>query len=190
MKLRIAILSLFTAFVWSCDSQQQPEQKGVEGIEERSAEEIANYKEYAPKFEFASIDGQNVSVDDLKGKILYIDIWATWCRPCLDQLPAMKELEEKYRDTDVQFVSISVDSERDREKWEKMVHTKEMKGLQLYAGSSQTFHKDYKVTTIPRFVIIGKDGELIDGNAPRPMNWETRDINHELVDYLNNLMDN
>lgn len=191
MKLRNLILALTFGLLWSCDTKTESVQEGgVEGIVERTPEEIANYKEYAPKFEFASIDGQNVSIDNLKGKVLYIDIWATWCRPCLQQLPAMKELEEKYRDTDVQFVSISVDSERDKGKWEKMVHGQEMKGVQLFAGSSQEFSRDYKITTIPRFVIIGKDGELLNFDAPRPMDYETGQVNQELIALLDNLRDN
>jgi thiol-disulfide isomerase/thioredoxin len=184
MKLRILSALAFAFLMIQCEKKQEIE---IGAITEKSPEEIASYVEYAPKFTFNSIQGQEVSLESLKGKILYIDIWATWCKPCLQQLPAMKELEEKYRDSNVQFVSISVDQDKDKEKWARMIQEKEMKGLQLFAGKSTSFSQDYKVSSIPRFVIIGKNGELINDNAPRPMSHMTGGINEELVAMLDQL---
>lgn len=184
MRLRILCLLTASLFFVQCEKTEKIE---IGAITEKTPEEIASYVEYAPSFQFNSIEGEAISLEDLKGKILYVDIWATWCRPCLQQLPAMKELEQKYRDTNVQFVSISVDQDRDKSKWEKMVKEKEMEGVQLFAGKSTSFSADYKVNSIPRFLIIGKNGELIDDNAPRPMSHITGGINEELVQILDKL---
>jgi len=160
----------------------------VGSVTERTPEEVVSYVEYAPSFTFNSIQGNQISLSDLKGKYLYVDVWATWCRPCLQQLPAMKELEEKYRDTNTEFVSISVDNDRDKAKWQKMVQDKQMGGIQLFAGKRTTFHQDYEISTIPKFLIIGKEGEIINDNAPRPMDYATRGINQQLVEVFENLL--
>ena len=159
-------------------------------VTERTPEEIASIVEYAPTFTLASIEGNQVALADLKGKYLYVDIWATWCRPCLQQLPAMKELEEKYRDQNIEFVSISIDSDRDKGKWQKMVQDKQMAGVQLFAGKGTTFQKDYEISTIPKFLIIGKNGEIINANPPRPMDQMTGQVNQQLVTILDDLLTN
>jgi len=186
MKYKQAFLSVIFGFLLSCDTKNDKVEVGE--VTERTAEEIASHKDFAPEFAFNSMDGKLVSLKDLKGKYVYVDIWATWCRPCIEQLPAMKELEEKYRGQDLEFLSISVDNERDKEKWKRMVNEKEMTGIQLYAGTTSTFHKDYQIKTIPKFLILGKDGEIIDNNPPRPMDYSTRQINHELVAIFDNLL--
>lgn len=108
MKSKLLVLSIIFGLILSCETKKEEVEVG--GITERTPEEVANYKEFAPEFVFNSIEGKQVALKDLKGKYVYIDIWATWCRPCLEQLPAMKELEEKYRGTGIEFMSISVDS--------------------------------------------------------------------------------
>lgn len=184
MKLRLLSVLVFAFLLIQCDKKEEIE---IGAVTEKSAEEMAEYVEYAPSFSFSSIDGQEISLEKMQGKYLYVDIWATWCRPCLQQIPAMKELEQKYRDSNIEFVSISVDQDRDKAKWEKMVHEKQMEGIQLFAGKQTSFSQDYQVSSIPRFLIIGKKGELVDNNAPRPMNQMTGGINEELVALLDQL---
>lgn len=174
-----------TFLLLNCNSKEEIE---VGEIIERTPEEIAKMKDFAASFTFQSIDGNQVSLADFKGKYVYIDIWATWCRPCLQQLPAMKEMEEKYRGTNIEFVSISVDNDRDKEKWANMVREKEMKGVQLFAGRGTTFHRDYKISTIPKFLIIGPEGEIINADAPRPMDYRTGGLNQELVAILDSYL--
>src|SRR5690606_31366780 len=106
------ILVLSVLFFVQCKDSDKAIEIGE--VTERSAEEIASIVDYAPGFSLPSIAGEQVSLSDLKGKYLFVDIWATWCRPCLQQLPAMKELEEKYRDQNIEFVSISIDNDRDK----------------------------------------------------------------------------
>lgn len=180
---------LFLVFIFiQCDSKK--EEISIGEITERSPEEIASIVDYAPSFQLASIDGSQVGLEDLKGKYLYVDIWATWCRPCLQQLPAMKELEEKYRDQNIEFVSISIDSDRDKGKWQKMVRDKQMAGVQLFAGKGTSFQRDYEISSIPKFLIIGKDGEILNENPPRPMDHATGQVNQELIAILDGLLKN
>jgi thiol-disulfide isomerase/thioredoxin len=178
--MRFTLVSFLSfLLIWSCENKKEEIKVGK--ITERTPEEVASIKEYAPMFSFNSIDGKTVSLSDLKGKFVYMDIWATWCGPCRQQIPAMKEIEERYRGKNIEFLSVSVDKDADKAKWEKMVNEQGMKGIQLFAGKGTSFHQDYQISTIPRFLLIGTDGEIISKNAPRPMDYRTGQINQELV---------
>lgn len=128
----------------------------------------------APTFSYPDINGNVVSSTDLKGKVIYIDVWATWCGPCKGEIPYLKTLESELHDKDIAFVSISVDS--DKRAWESMVKEDELKGYQLYAKDAWNSQiiKDYLISGIPRFIIIDKDGNLVSANATRPSNPETK----------------
>lgn len=134
--------------------------------------------ETATNFTFESIDGKQVSLTDLKGKIVYIDVWATWCGPCLGEIPSLKKLEEEYHGKDIVFLSVSTDKSADRQKWEDMVKEKELKGIQLFAGDKarDQILSPYKITGIPRFILVDRDGKLIAIDAPRPSSSEIRPI--------------
>jgi thiol-disulfide isomerase/thioredoxin len=112
--------------------------------------------------------GKNYKLSDFKGKVLYIDVWATWCGPCKREIPSLKELEAAYHGKDVQFMSISTD--QDQKAWEEFLKKNEMSGLQLHQSLNfdETVSKMYIVNSIPRFLLIDKKGNIISSDAPRP----------------------
>ncbi|WP_196889912.1 TlpA family protein disulfide reductase [Aureivirga sp. CE67] len=124
----------------------------------------------SPQFvDYEDFKGGKKSLEDFKGKYVYIDIWATWCGPCIKEIPSLKEVEKKYHDKNITFLSISVDSERDYEKWKKMVADENLGGVQLIANpSDQKFLQDYMVSSIPRFILLDPDGNIVSADAPRP----------------------
>lgn len=128
----------------------------------------------APGFAYPDIDGNILSSDDLRGKVIYIDIWATWCGPCIREIPFLKQLEEELHNEDIAIVSISVDT--DKRAWETMVRDENLKGYQLYAREAwdSKIVNDYLITGIPRFIMIDKEGNLINHNATRPSNPQTK----------------
>lgn len=132
----------------------------------------------APSFECESIDGKRIKLEDLRKKVLYIDLWATWCRPCLKEIPHLKELEKEFHNTNIEFVSISIDQPEDKEKWKNFVKKESLKGIQLIVdnGRDTKFLDEYLVTGIPRFILIDGEGKIIDINAPRPSEPQTREI--------------
>ena len=120
-----------------------------------------------PDFEMESIDGKTYTMKDFKGKVVYIDIWATWCGPCRKEMPHSKKLKEQFKGKDVEFVYISTD--KNKGAWEKFVTEKEMGGVQLYAGKAHSqIAKDYIVKGIPRFILIDKNGNIVNARAKRP----------------------
>lgn len=124
----------------------------------------------SPTFEYENHKGGKTKLEDLKGKYVYIDVWATWCGPCLAEIPHLKKVEEKYHGKNIEFVSISVDVEKDYEKWKKMVTSKELGGIQLFADKNWTsdFIKAFGINSIPRFILIDPNGKVVKADAPRP----------------------
>ncbi len=124
----------------------------------------------SPTFDYENHKGGKTKLEDLRGKYVYIDVWATWCGPCLAEIPHLKKVEEKYHGKNIEFVSISVDTDKDHEKWKKMVVSKELGGIQLFADNNRNsdFIKAYDINIIPRFILIGPDGKVIKADAPRP----------------------
>lgn len=125
--------------------------------------------ELAPNFTFEDIDGNMVSLSDFKGKMVYIDAWATWCGPCIREIPALKAFIAANSSEDVVYMQLSVDQDKDKQKWKDMVAEKDVKAIQLFTGSDDKgFGVDYMVKSIPRFILIDKEGKFINSNAPRP----------------------
>lgn len=117
------------------------------------------------------LDGKELKLSHLKGKIVVIDTWATWCGPCIEQRPNMVELAKKHKDNaDIVFVMVSVDISFDR--WKKYVtRTNENQyGLEVNIpdGMNGEFGDKYLIKAIPKYILIDKDGVIVDSNLPEP----------------------
>lgn len=124
----------------------------------------------SPSFNYENYKGGTTKLEDFKGKYVYIDVWATWCGPCRQEIPFLQKVEEKYHGKNIEFVSLSVDAKKDYEKWRKMVGDKSLGGVQIIADKDwqSDFVTAYGIDSIPRFILIGPDGKVIDANAARP----------------------
>ncbi len=123
--------------------------------------EFVNYENYK---------GGTTSLSDLKGKYVYIDVWATWCGPCKAEIPHLIKLEKQYHGKNITFVSISVDRKKDKDKWRAMIAEKNMVGVQLFADKDwkSDFVVNYGIKGIPAFILIDPDGNIVSSSAPRP----------------------
>jgi thiol-disulfide isomerase/thioredoxin len=121
-----------------------------------------------PDFTFVNMEGDSVKLSGLRGTLVYIDIWATWCGPCIAEHPHWDKLREEYKDKPVSFLTISVDTKK--ELWEKMVKAKNMEGLQWYAADAfkSELATHFMVDAIPRFILLDREGKIIDPAADRP----------------------
>jgi len=124
----------------------------------------------SPTFTYPDINGKNISLNSLKGKYVYIDVWATWCGPCTVQIPYLKKLEESYKDKNIAFVGLSVDTQENKSQWEAMVKQRGLKGYQVLADNDfrSNFVQEYYIKGIPRFILIDPEGKIISPDAPRP----------------------
>lgn len=147
--------------------------QGLQGLKQYYAQISANRKlnnTKSPGFDFENHKGGKTSLESLKGKYVYIDVWATWCGPCRAEIPFLKEIEAKYHGKNIEFVSISADVEKDHEKWKNFVTEKQLGGIQLYADKNweSDFLKAFGITSIPRFILIDPNGVVVDADAARP----------------------
>lgn len=128
----------------------------------------------SPSFSYENHDGTNTTLESLRGKYVYIDVWATWCGPCRAEIPALQKLEEAFKEKNIAFVSISVDEKKDHEKWSKLINSQKMGGIQLFANNnwSSDFIRAYSIDSIPRFILIDTNGNILDPDAPRPSDPE------------------
>ena len=112
----------------------------------------------------------------LKGKLLFIDIWATYCPDCRKELPALEALQEDYKAQPITFVSISVD--RDKEAWKAMVKEKKLRGIHLYASPEikELFKELYDLRSIPRYMLIDEKGNIINANLPMPSDKNLKEL--------------
>lgn len=137
----------------------------------------------SPQFtNYENHKGGTTSLSDLKGKYAYIDVWATWCGPCIREIPSLKSVEADYHDKNIEFVSASIDREEDHDTWIDMVTNKDLKGVQLMADNDwkSQFVQDYQIKGIPRFILIDPNGNIVSADAPRPSDPKLRELLTEL----------
>lgn len=130
--------------------------------------------------DFTAVDlkGNAVNLANLKGKVIYLDLWATWCGPCLQEMPYFEKLKEKYKDNNnIAFVSLSIDDDTDL--WQKNVSKRNADGIQWLISRNKLL--DYDVVGIPRTIIIDKTFKVANLNAPVPSAKETEKMIEELL---------
>ena len=162
--------------------QQQARASQFTSFVGKPSPDFANYE---------NIKGGKTSLADLRGKYVYIDLWATWCGPCIREIPSLKEVEKEFHGKNIEFVSISVDNGRGykaetkeeaaklaHEGWKKMIVDRDLGGMQLFAdnGFRSSFVQGYKVNGIPRFILIDPAGNVINADAPRPSSSKLRTV--------------
>lgn len=127
----------------------------------------------SPQFNnYENQKGGTLSLADLKGKYVYIDVWATWCGPCKREIPYLKEVENQFHGKNIEFVSTSIDVAKDHDKWNAMVNDMQLGGIQLFADNdwNSQFVTEYAIQGIPRFILVDPDGNIVSADAPRPSN--------------------
>lgn len=120
-----------------------------------------------------SVDGKTIaSLENIltkhKGKLIIIDFWATWCAPCREEMPNLRKLVREYPEDKVVFLRISI--EREIQTWQKyVIANAEVKNNYLLTNlENSSFAKKFGINSIPRYMIVDKEGQIINADAPRP----------------------
>ena len=126
------------------------------------------------------IDGTKFNPEDYKGKVLLIEVWATWCPPCCEEQTVVRDAYAKYHDKGFEVIGISCDDENDLDGFKEFLDTykftwKQMfennaviPGMKTVTGQPVPFNKYYGIYKVPRPILIGKDGKVITINARGP----------------------
>jgi len=121
-------------------------------------------------FSFPDQDGKMVSLSDFKGKVVLVDVWATYCGPCKALIPALNQLEAELHDRkDLVFISVAQDGPRAKDTWLKIIKELQMGGIQLFAGGGKNvLANDYKIKVMPRYLVFDRNGNVVTTEAPLP----------------------
>lgn len=117
-------------------------------------------------FTLQDLEGKPISLSDYKGKVVFIDFWATWCPPCRLSIPYVEKLYEQYKDNE-DFVVLGINLEESKEDITKFMKKQKMNYPILL--SDKKVISNYKITSIPRFFLIDRNGEIYNkyvGFAP------------------------
>jgi thiol-disulfide isomerase/thioredoxin len=125
-------------------------------------------------FTYSDKDGNEVSLSDFVGSVVYVDVWATWCGPCLAEIPFLHDLEAEYSDKNITFIGVSLDVEKNRQSWLDMIEEKDMNGVQIFAYGWSQITEDYAINSIPRFMLFDSEGKVSDLDAERPSSEHIR----------------
>ncbi len=111
----------------------------------------------APPIVVNSVDGTKFNLDDMGGRVVLVDFWATWCGPCNEELPHLQRLVKEFKDQPLTVISISWDSNED--KWRSFIKQHDMTWVQ-YRDADQSLTKQFGVPSIPHYFLIDSDGVL------------------------------
>jgi peroxiredoxin len=125
--------------------------------------------------------GNTIGLSSFKGKYLVIDYWASWCKPCIANIPALNQLIKQYPPDSIQFISISMDEHTGD--WKKAIQKHHFTGVQLsdtagFAGLAAIY---CKVLFVPTYVVVDANGRIIKYNAPQAVEPELKTLLDQLL---------
>ncbi len=126
-----------------------------------------------PNFTFPDINGKEVSLSDHRGKVVLVNVWATWCPPCRQEMPSMQSLYEKFKGENFEILAVSIDSEG-REAVAPFMRKMNLTFPALL-DPGETIRSLYGITGVPESFIIDKQGILVE-KIIGPINWATPEV--------------
>lgn len=126
-----------------------------------------------PDVSFETLSGSG-KVSDFRGKVVYIDFWATWCGPCRAAQPSLTALSQRMEGKEVVILSLSLDQKR--KKWKKMVKKHAPGGVHGWVGALNA-PQELNIRFIPRYVLVDKQGNIVEMEAPAPAQADAAILN-------------
>lgn len=171
------VLSLFSLSLWigACNNQKETE------TESTHETEVANKEPISEGLSFVDIDNKTISLNDLKGKVVFLNFWATWCPPCRAEMPSIDEMKKNFKNND-NIVFLFVDVDKKIEQSTKYVKDK---NLDLHVVMAKgDIPSTYLGNAIPTTVVLNKNGDIAE-KVEGSMDYNTP----EVVQALQQLID-
>jgi peroxiredoxin len=127
----------------------------------------------APNFAFPDLSGNNVSLSDHRGKVVLVNVWATWCLPCREEMPSMQRLYERFKGENFEILAVSIDS-KGREVVAPFMRKMSL-SFPALLDPEETISPLYGITGVPETFIIDKDGILVK-TIIGPVDWATPEV--------------
>jgi len=131
---------------------------------------VYSSQEKAIPFKLKTLDGKTMSLADHKGKVIFLNFWATWCKPCLLEMPAMEKLYQTMKGKD--FIILAISSDEDLNKIRETLNRLKPRATFPILLKDNDVQTNYRVGAIPVTYLIGKDGKII-GKVIREHNWSS-----------------
>lgn len=127
----------------------------------------------APDIEFTDKEGKIHHLSEYKGKVLFVDIWGTWCAPCIAEFPHLRAIQEHFKDNpNVMIMSLSCDIERKPERWLPFLQQRgdeiTWHQFMLTKEGNKVISDVYYIFGIPHFMLIDKEGNFVSYDGPHP----------------------
>lgn len=112
---------------------------------------------FAPDFSFTSLEGKHIALDDLRGKVVLLDFWGTWCPPCVESVPELRTLHKRYSKEGIPFVLIGISSDSNEAEWKEFTAKNEMIWAQ-YRDKDRRIQRAFAVSSFPTYIVIDHEG--------------------------------
>jgi peroxiredoxin/Flp pilus assembly protein TadD len=136
--------------------QSQPGGVYLESARQMAENPRRARENYAPDFSFTSSEGEYISSDDLRGKVVVLDFWGTWCPPCVESVPELRNLQKRYS-KEPSFVLIGISSDHDEEAWREFTAKNKMVWPQ-YLDKDHRIQRAFGVHAFPTYIVIDHEG--------------------------------
>lgn len=113
----------------------------------------------APDFPFITLNDSTQTLDELKGEVVYISFWASWCKPCLRNFEKYESMRLELQNRGVKLLNVNIDD--NREIWKSTLLSKNILGTNVWASDFEQIQDDYEIYNIPQYEIVNKKGMLV-----------------------------
>lgn len=136
--------------------QMQPNSEYLEMARKMAENPRRARENYAPDFSFTSSEGEHITLEDLRGKVVLLDFWGTWCPPCVESVPELRGLHKRYS-KEASFVLLGISSDGDENEWREFTAKNKMVWPQ-YRDRDRRIQRAFGVRAFPTYILIDHEG--------------------------------